>query len=313
MNETVYDVIIIGGGPAGLTAAIYTSRASLKTLILAGQPAGGQLTLTSEVENFPGFPDGIMGPELIGLMQKQAIKFGAEYVEENAAKITGSAEKGFSVVSGSGNEYKAKTIIVASGASAKWLPLESVQRLRGKGVSACATCDGFFFKGKVVAVVGGGDSAMEEALFLTKFSPKVYVLTRGGKDSLKASKIMLKRAQENEKIEFVFDTEVLEVIGENAVSGIKIKNTQSGEEKVFDDVKGLFMAIGHKPNTDFLAGLVDLGPLGYVVPVDNTKTNVEGIFVAGDVGDWKYRQAVSAAGFGCVAALDVEKYLAGKE
>jgi thioredoxin reductase (NADPH) len=313
MNENKYDVIIIGGGPAGLTAAIYTSRANLKTLILAGSPAGGQLMWTTDVENFPGFPAGIMGPDLISLMQQQSIKFGAEYVEENVEKVFGNSHTTFSVTSGLGKVYEGKSIIIATGASAKWLPLENVQKLRGKGVSACATCDGFFFKSKVVAVVGAGDAAMEEANYLTKFATKVYVLARGSKDSLKASKIMQKRAQENEKIEFVFNTEVIDVLGENSVEGIKVKNSVSGEEKVMDDVKGLFMAIGHKPNTDFLAGLIELGPMDYIVPVDNTKTTVEGIFVAGDVGDWKYRQAISAAGFGCIAALDVEKYLANKE
>lgn len=303
-----YDVIIIGGGPAGLTAGIYASRANLNTLIIAGQPAGGQLMWTTEVENYPGFPEGVQGPELIAKFKEQAVKFGSTHVEENVKKISGNYEDGFKVETVE-NEYAGKTIIIATGASAKWLPLESVERLKGKGVSACATCDGFFFKDKVTAVVGGGDAAMEEATFLTKFSPKVYVLVRGSKDAMKASKVMQERAFKDDKIEFLFNTEVLEVLGESSVEGIKILNNHTQEESVLNDVRGLFMAIGHKPNTDFVVDLIDLGKAGYIEPVNNTRTNIEGIFVAGDVGDWKYRQAVTAAGYGCMAALDVEKFL----
>lgn len=308
-----YDVIIIGGGPAGLTAGIYTSRANLKTLILAGSSAGGQLMLTSEVENFPGFPQGVMGPQLMASMKDQALRFNTEYLEEDVKSVAGNAQEGFQVVSTNDKKYLSKTIIVATGASAKWLPLESVTRLRSRGVSACATCDGFFFKDKVVAVVGAGDTAIEESTYLTKFASKVYLLVRGSKEKMRASKIMQDRAFQNSKIEFLFNTELDEVLGDNLVSGIRIKNNLDNSTKVLEDVKGVFMAIGHKPNTDFLVGLVDLNEVGYIKPIENTKTNVEGLFVAGDVSDWKYRQAVSAAGLGCMAALDVEKYLASKE
>lgn len=313
MNENLYDVIILGGGPAGLTAAIYTSRANLNTLIVAGAPSGGQLMWTTDVENYPGFPDGILGPELIKNMNDQAVKFGSIHKEENVTEITGDYGQTFTVKTDSGNEYKGKTVIVATGASAKYLPLESVSKLKGKGVSACATCDGFFFKDKVIAVVGAGDSAMEESTFLTKFASKVYVLVRGSKEEMKASKIMQDRALENPKIEFLYNTEVVEALGENSLEGIKIRNTKDNVETVMEDVRGLFMAIGHKPNTDFLKGYIELGKVGYVEPKDNTKTEVEGLFVSGDVGDWKYRQAVTAAGFGCMAALDVEKFLDSKE
>ena len=313
MSETLYDTIILGGGPAGLTAAIYTSRAHLKTLIIGGRPSGGQLIDTTDVENYPGFPEGILGPDLIATFRKQATRFGAEHVEENATSILSSAEEGFTVKTDEGKEFKSKTIIIATGASAKWLDLESVHKLRGKGVTACATCDGFFFKGKVVAVVGGGDVAMEEAIYMTKFSPKVYVLVRGDREAMKASKFMQKRATENDRIEFMFNAEVKEVLGENSVSGILVVNSKTGEEKRMEDVKGLFMAIGHEPNTKFLEGFIEVGAKGYIEPISNTKTSKEGVFVAGDVGDWRYRQAVTAAGFGCMAAMDVEKYLAEKE
>lgn len=307
----IYDVIILGGGPSGLTAAIYTSRAKLNTLVLAGSPAGGQLMWTSEVENFPGFVDGIMGPELIDNMRKQAEKFETTFKDENVSTISGNANDGFILKTEGGNEYSGKTIIIATGASAKWLNLESEQRLRGKGVSACATCDGFFFKGKDVAIVGAGDAAMEEAMYLTKFANKVYCLIRGTKEEMKASKIMQEEAMSNSKIEFMFNTEVDEVIGENTVTGLKIKNNKSDEVSDLN-VQGLFIAIGHNPNTKFVEGLIDLLPNGYIKVTDNTKTNVEGIFVSGDVGDYRYRQAISAAGLGCMAALDVEKYLKSK-
>jgi thioredoxin reductase (NADPH) len=312
MTDQIYDVIILGGGPAGLTAAIYTSRAELTTLIVAGQPSGGQLMWTTEVENYPGFPEGIQGPELIANFKKQSQRFKATSVEENVTSLTGSFKEGFKVRTDSNNEYSGKTVIIATGASAKWLPLESVERLKGKGVSACATCDGFFFKDKTTAVVGAGDAAMEEANFLTKFSPKVYVLVRGSKEDIKASRIMQERAMKNERIEFIFNVDVKEVLGENSVEGVILTNNKTNEEQTLE-IQGLFMAIGHKPNTDFLDGLLPLGKDGYIEPTDNTKTPVEGLFVAGDVGDWKYRQAVTAAGFGCMAALDAEKFLAEQE
>lgn len=310
MPETLYDVLILGGGPAGLTAAVYTSRAQLKTLIVGGAPSGGQLTTTTDVENFPGFPGGIQGPQLIEDMRSQATRFGAEHVEANVTEISGSYEENFSIKTDNNKEYKGKTVIIATGASARWLPLESVERLKNKGVSACATCDGFFFKEKVTAVVGGGDAAMEEANFMTKFSPKVYLIVRGSKEEMKASKIMQERAMNNGKIEFLFNTEVKEVLGENAVSGLVVTNNQTNEETTLDDVEGLFMAIGHKPNTSFLEGFIELGKMGYIEPIDNTKTSKEGVFVAGDVGDFRYRQAITAAGFGCMASLDAEKFLA---
>ncbi len=314
MNDNkIYDTLIIGGGPAGLTASIYTSRAMLSTLVIAGQPSGGQLTLTSEVENYPGFPRGIIGPELISNFKDQAQRFGAVMVEENAVEISGSYDECFTVKTDAGNIYTGRTVILAMGASAKWLGLESEQRLRGKGVSACATCDAFFFKDKVVAIVGGGDAAMEEATYLTKFAGKVYVLVRGSQQEMKASKFMQNKAQNEPKIEFMFNTEVTEVLGQDKVQGLKVKNNLTGEEKTLNDVEGLFIAIGHKPNTDFLEGFVELGKFGYIHVMENTRTSKEGVFVAGDVSDFKYRQAVTAAGLGCMAAIDVEKFLTKKE
>ena len=307
--NTTYDVIIFGGGPAGLTAALYTSRASLKALVIAGNPPGGQLMWTTEVENYPGFPDSIMGPELISNFRKQSERFDATFIDANVAAITGSFEEGFTVTTDLGGSHNGKTIIVATGASARWLELPSEQRLRGKGVSACATCDGFFFKNRVVAIVGGGDAAMEEAIFMTKFSPKIYVLVRGTQECLRASKIMQARALANHKIEFLFSTEIIEVLGEESVTGLKTINNKTQESTTLDDVTGLFIAIGHKPNTDFLKDFIDLGKFGYINVTDNTKSSQKGVFVAGDVADYKYRQAVTAAGLGCMAALDVEKLL----
>lgn len=313
MSEQIYDVLILGGGPSGLTAAIYSSRASLKTLVLAGQPSGGQLILTSEVENFPGFPKGVLGPDLVLLFRDQAKRFGSEIVDENVAKISGSKEEGFILETNTNKKYRGRSVIVATGASARWLNLPSEQRLIGKGVSACATCDGFFFKNKITAVVGGGDASLEDATFLTKFSPKVYVIVRGSKEGMRASKYMQNKAFSNSKIDLLFNTEVLEVLGEKLVEGLKIVNNKTNVESVLGDVKGLFVAIGHTPNTSFLTGFVELGKMGYVVVTDNTKTSKEGVFVSGDVSDYKYRQAVTAAGLGCMAALDAEKFLATLE
>jgi thioredoxin reductase (NADPH) len=304
----IYDVIILGGGPSGLTAAIYTSRARLNTLVLAGNPAGGQLMLTTEVENFPGFVEGIMGPELISNMRKQAERFETVCKDENVLNISGSVKDTFTVKTDLGNEYVGKTVIVATGATAKWLNIESETKFRGKGVSACATCDGFFFKGKDVAIVGAGDAAMEEAMYLTRFANKVYALVRGTKEDMKASKIMQEEAFANNKIEFMFNTEVKEVVGDAMMTGLKIVNNKTLEENTLA-VSGLFIAIGHTPNTKFLEGVLELEPNGYIKVTNNTRTSVEGIFVSGDVGDYKYRQAITAAGMGCMAALDVEKYL----
>jgi thioredoxin reductase (NADPH) len=314
--QVIYDVIIIGGGPAGLTAAIYTSRADLKTLVLAGNPPGGQLMLTTDVENFPGFPNGIQGPELIENMRQQAARFGSEIVNENV--LTEPKEeldpKSFVITTDTGNTYAGKSVIIATGASAKWLDLESETRLRGKGVSACATCDGFFFKDKVVAVVGAGDAAMEEANYLTRFATKVYVLVRGTKESMRASKIMQNRALDNPKIEFLFNVQIKEVVGDQKVEGLTLVSTAevngvpAGTESSLE-VQGLFLAIGHTPNTGFLNGFVELDDGGYALAATNTFSNKEGVFIAGDVYDKKYRQAVTAAGFGCMAALEAEKYL----
>lgn len=310
MQESIFDVLILGGGPSGLTAAIYTSRAMLNTLVVAGNPTGGQLTTTTEVENFPGFTHGIQGPELVSNMRMQAERFGTSFVDENVLKISGTAKAGFVVETDAGNTYKGRSVIVATGATAKWLGLESEQRLKSKGVSACATCDGFFFKNKVIAVVGGGDAAMEEATFLTKFASKVYVLIRNTEATMKASKIMKQRAMENSKIQFVFSTEVKEVLGTEHVEGLKVFNSAKNAESVMSDVQGLFVAIGHEPNTKFLNGFIELDQKGYIKSSDITHSTKEGVFVAGDVADYRYRQAITAAGLGCMASLDVIKFLA---
>jgi len=309
MESNTYDIIIIGGGPAGLTAAIYTSRAFLKTLVVEGDAPGGQLVLTTDIDNFPGFSQGINGPELMIEMRKQAERFDTSFVSINAEQVSKKDDGSFEVRTTAGDLYLAKAVIISTGASAKWLGLESEQKLRGKGVSACATCDGFFFQNKAVAVIGGGDSAMEEATFLTKFASKVYIIARKDKGELKASKIMLKRAEDNPKIEFVYNFEVKNVLGTDKVAGLELRSTVTSEIKTLPDVEGVFLAIGHKPNTDFVKDIVELDPIGYIKVSNNTKTNVDGIFVAGDVADHRYRQAVTAAGMGCMAALDAEKYL----
>jgi thioredoxin reductase (NADPH) len=307
----MYDVIIIGSGPSGLTAAIYAARASLKTLVIAGSPSGGQLMWTTEVENFPGFPDGIMGPKLIANMREQAKRFGVEFVEENVLSLAGEYKQGFTVLTNNKDSlFKSKSLIIATGADANWLNIESEQRLRGKGVSACATCDGFFFKDKTIAVVGGGDAAMEEADYLTKFAKKVYVLVRREQKDLKASKIMQERAFNNPKIEFVYNTQVYEVLGTEKVEGLLVKNTTTGDITKMEDIEGLFVAIGHSPATKFLKDFVDLDEKGYLKVKNNTLTSKKGVFASGDVLDWRYRQAITAAGMGCMAALDAEKFLA---
>jgi len=309
MNNKIYNTIIIGSGPAGLTAALYAARAELKPLVLAGLKPGGQLMDTTEVENFPGFPEGIMGPDLMENMMKQVKRFGAEILQENVESADFSRQP-FLVKTDKG-EYKTKTVIIATGADANWLNLPSEQKLRGKGVSACATCDGFFFKGKDLAVAGGGDAAMEEAIFLTKFATSVTIVHR--RPEFRASKIMLKRAQDNPKIKFITDATIIEVLGEKSVEGLKIKDNFSGQEKILP-VQGLFVAIGHTPAAKiFAAAGIETDVKGYIVVKNNTRTNIEGVFVAGDVNDPRYRQAVSAAGMGCMAALDVEKWLAEKE
>ncbi len=306
MNESnVRNVVIIGSGPAGLTSALYASRAELKPVVFMGLNPGGQLMQTTEVENFPGFPEGIQGPDLMQNMMKQVERFGTEMLAENVVSVDFSKKP--LVVKGEKTEIQAKSVIIATGAEANWLGLENEQRFRGHGVSACATCDGFFFRGKDIVVIGGGDSAMEEANFLTKFANKVYLIHR--KTEFKASKIMLKRAQENPKIEFVTPFQVVDVLGTDNVTGVKIKNTENGEEKELS-VQGMFLAIGHTPVSKiFKDSGIETNEVGYIKTTNHTHTNIEGVFMAGDVGDPRYRQAVTAAGLGCMAALDAEKYL----
>lgn len=300
-----YKIVIIGSGPAGLTAGIYTSRAGFKPLILEGNQPGGQLTITTDVENFPGFPDGVMGPKLMEDMRAQAQRFGAELKFEPAEKVDFS-QRPF-VIKGEENTYTADAVIISTGASARLLGMESEKRLMGKGVSACATCDGFFFRDKEIIVVGGGDSALEEATFLTKFAGKVSVLHR--RDQFRGSKIMVKKAEDNPKIEFLLSKVIDEIIGEDHVTAVKLKDTKSGEVSEMK-IDGVFLSIGHKPNTKFFEDQVDLDEDGYIKTVPGTsKTNIPGIFACGDVQDKSYRQAVTAAGSGCMAALDAERFL----
>lgn len=302
----MYDVIVIGSGPAGLTASIYTSRASLKTLVVAGAMWGGQLMLTTEVENFPGFKEGILGPDLMDNLWKQAERFGAEMIFDDATAVDFSS-KPFKVTAGS-KVYEGKSVIIATGASAKWLGLESETRLRGRGVSVCATCDAAFFKDKKTVVVGGGDSAMEEALALSKFVREVKVIHR--RDKLRASKILQERAFKDPKIGFIWNSSVQEILGKDKVEGIRLKKVDSNEEFELA-CDAVFIAIGHKPNTEIFKGQIELDEKGYIIAKDETKTSVEGVFVAGDAQDYRYRQAVTAAGAGCKAALDAQKYLEG--
>jgi len=299
-----YDVIIIGSGPAGYTAAIYASRANLTVLMFQGYQVGGQLMLTSDVENYPGFEEGILGPPMMEKFEVQARRFGTEMIPEDVTAIDFS-QRPFRLTTDSG-EYLARTIIISTGASAKWLGLPSEQHLQGRGVSACATCDGFFFKGKDVAVIGGGDTAMEEANFLTRYANHVTVIHR--RDSLRASKIMQDRAFRNPKISFIWETDVTEVLGDDAITGLLLRNVKTGEESVLP-VQGLFLAIGHEPNTGLFKGVIDMDQKGYIVPVEYTMTNIPGVFAAGDVTDHRYRQAVTAAGDGCRAAIDLERWL----
>lgn len=298
------NIIIIGSGPAGLTAAIYAARANLNPMLIEGVQAGGQLMITTIVENYPGFPDGIMGPQLMDYMKKQAERFGTDFVSGDVTSID-LTKRPFKVEV-DGKFYEARSVIIASGASAKLLGLESKMRLMGKGVSACAVCDAFFFKGKEVVVVGGGDTALEDAMFLTKFATKVTVIHR--RDRLRASKIMQDRAMKIDKISFIWDSAIDEILGDETVSGVRIRNLKTKEvaEKRCD---GVFIAIGHQPNTAIFSGQIEMDEKGYIITKNLTGTSVRGVFAAGDVQDSRYKQAVTAAGSGCMAAIDAEKYL----
>ncbi len=302
-----FKVVIVGSGPAGLTAALYAARADLKPIIFEGPEPGGQLMTTTDVENFPGFPEGIMGPKMMDLFREQAKRFGADCRYGMVTNIDFD-KRPFKLTIDESTEIYAQAIVVSTGASAKWMGIDSEQRLRGYGVSACATCDGAFFRNQHVAVVGGGDTAMEEATFLTKFASKVSIIHR--RDELRASKAMQHKALNNPKIEFVWDSVVDEVLGNKLVEGLTVKNVKTGEITKLDDVTGLFLAIGHKPNTDLFKGVLDMDDVGYIKTQNKSSyTNVEGIFACGDAQDSKYRQAVTAAGSGCMAAIDVERWL----
>ncbi|MGA1159174.1 MAG: thioredoxin-disulfide reductase [Candidatus Nanopelagicaceae bacterium] len=305
----IQEVVVVGSGPAGYTAAIYTARAQLNPIVYEGSvTAGGALMNTTEVENFPGFENAIMGPDLMDQMRKQALRFGANLVTDDivSMKLDGEIKE---LEDGSGNKIRAKSVILAMGSAYKELGLSNEKRLSGRGVSWCATCDGFFFREQVIAVIGGGDSAMEEANFLTKFASKVVVIHR--RESLRASKIMAERAKNNPKIEFLFNTEVLDVLGEDKVTGLKLKNSVTGEESTHE-FTGLFIAIGHLPRSELVKGQVKLNSEGYVeVAGRTTKTNIPGVFACGDLVDFTYRQAITAAGSGCQAALDAERFLSG--
>lgn len=309
-TPNTFDVIIIGSGPAGLTAGVYATRAALSTLILAGTRWGGQLMLTTEVDNYPGFPEGIMGPDLMQKVRKQAERFGATVKEEDVEKVNFSTPGGPFTVTAHGNTYTGRAVLIATGAETKWLGLESEQKLIGRGVSSCAPCDAPFFRDKRVVVVGGGDSAMEEALVLSKFATSVTIVHR--RDAFRASQIMQDKVKAELKISVIFDSVVDEILGEQKVTGVKIKNVKTNE--ITDMlVDGIFVAIGHTPVTSLFKEVITTDEVGYIVPTDHTHTNVEGIFVAGDVHDHHYRQAVTAAAFGCMAAMDCEKWLEGRE
>jgi thioredoxin reductase (NADPH) len=302
--------LIIGSGPAGYTAAIYAARAGLKPILYQGPQPGGQLTITTDVENYPGYPEGITGPEMMIDFQKQAERFGTDvrYGMATQVDFSGSVHK---VIIDDQHTIEADAVIISTGASAKWLGLDGEQRLNGKGVSACAVCDGFFFRGQDVVVVGAGDTAAEEASYLSKLCRKVYVLVR--RDEMRASKIMQKRVMSQKNIEILWNTETVELLGEEEVKGVKVRNNKTGEESVLE-ATGFFVAIGHKPNTEIFEGIIDRDEAGYIITEKgSTRTNIEGVFACGDAQDHIYRQAVTAAGTGCMAALDAERYLAEKE
>ena len=301
-------LVIVGSGPAGLTAAIYAARADLNPLLIEGMEAGGQLMLTTDVENFPGVPDGVMGPEMMDLFRKQAEKFGTRFVSGDVTRVDFSARP-FGIWVGD-DEIRADAVIVSTGASARWLGVPGEEKLRGHGVSACATCDGFFFRDRQIVVVGGGDSAMEEALFLTKFASKVTIVHR--RDEFRASKIMVTRALDHPKIEVRWNSVVTEILGDDTVEAVRLEDVRSGETEEFS-TEGVFMAIGHDPNTALFAGQLELDDKGYLRTFGTTATSVDGVFGAGDVVDFTYRQAITAAGMGCRAALDAERWLDAQE
>lgn len=303
------EVVVIGSGPAGLTAALYAARANLRPLLIEGFEAGGQLMLTTMVENWPGFRDGIMGPDLMGEMRAQAERFGTEVLQGNVTAVD-LRNRPFTITLEGGRKVTTAALIIATGASARWLEIGSDRKLSGHGVSTCATCDGYFFRGKPIAVIGGGDSAMEEAIYLTKFASKVTVVHR--RDTLRASKIMQDKAFANPKIEFVWDSEVIDVadLGKGEVTGITLRNLKTGVTSQLA-LDGVFIAIGHTPNTSLFKGQLDLDATGYIVTNGGTRTNIPGVFAAGDVQDHVYRQAITAAGSGCMAAIDAERYLEG--
>ena len=306
MADYSVDVLIIGSGPAGYTAAIYTSRAGLKTLLYKGDQPGGQLTITSDVENYPGYPDGVLGPQMMIDFENQASRFGAE-IKSGMIKDVDFQADNLKATAEDGNVIESKTVIISTGASAKWLNLESEQRLNGKGVSACAVCDGFFFKNQVVAVVGGGDTAAEEALYLSKLTSEVHLIVR--RDEMRASTIMQNRVLENKKINIHWNSEVKEVLGDDAVTGIRIFNNISNEISNIN-LQGLFIAIGHKPNTDIFKEYLDMDENGYIKTIPgSSQTNIKGVFATGDAQDHIYRQAVTAAGSGCMGALDAERFI----
>ncbi len=305
MEKDLYDLIIIGGGPAGLTAGIYAGRARIKTLIFSGSPPGGQLMIAGDVDDFPGFPDGIQGTELIQKMTAQAKKFEAEIKEQNVIAVD-FHQQPFLIKADNEKEYKAKAIVIATGARARWLGLENEQRLVGHGISACAICDGFFFKDKVVAVVGGGDSALEDAIYLTKYAKKIYVIHR--RDQLRAAKQLQEESMNSPKVEFVFDSEIKEIQGQEKLEGVIIENNKNNQRKELS-LDGLFISIGHKPATDVFQGQLETDEQGFLRVHDRTRTSQEGVFAAGDVADPYYKQAVTAAGRGAMAVLDADQWL----
>jgi len=310
MSTDIKNCVIIGSGPAGYTAAIYAARANLKPILYTGKEPGGQLMITTDVENYPGYPDGVMGPVMMDEFRKQAERFGTVINYELISKVNFDGEV-HSLWTEEGEEIKTHTVIIATGATAKWLGLPSEQRLMNKGVSACAVCDGFFFKGMDVTVVGGGDTAAEEASYLAKLCPTVHLLVR--RDEMRASKIMADRVMKTENIKVHWNTETVEILGEKEVEAVKVKNNKTGEESVIP-TKAFFVAIGHKPNTQIFNDMLDMDDTGYLITKPDTSlTNIEGVFASGDAQDNVYRQAVTAAGTGCMAALDAERYLTEKE